>query len=89
MKCSVVVSLAILISLNIGVGAGQEVGTADARLSDPAFIKVRDEAVERLVESFFGSKDKLKEFLETGSGDVLPRIVHEPAAASAFDETLL
>ena len=45
MKCSVVVGLAILMLLNIGVGAGQEVGTADARLSDPAFIKVRDEAL--------------------------------------------
>ena len=64
---------------------------ARSYLYEPAidFIKVRDEAVERLVESFFGSKDKLKEFLETGSGDVLPRIVHEPASASALDETLL
>ena len=60
-------------------------------LYEPAidFIKVRDEAVERLVQSFFGSKDKLKEFFENGSGGVLPRVVQEPAPVSAFDETLL
>jgi TonB family protein len=45
MKCAVVVGLVMLALLNVGVAAGQDSGTADARLSDPAFIKVRDEAL--------------------------------------------
>ena len=49
------------------------------------FGEVRDEAVEILVKSFFGSKEKLREFLDVPGepGNVLPR------AAPHFDETLL
>src|ERR1051325_9499085 len=37
------------------------------------FSRVRDEAVETLVQSFFGSKERLKEFLEGESGEFVPK----------------
>jgi predicted transcriptional regulator len=53
------------------------------------YTEVRDEAVEMLVKSFFGSKEKLREFLEETSSNFLPRAVSEASAQSALDETLL
>jgi TonB family protein len=44
-KHSLVVGLAMLAFGQIGVSAGQGSETADSRLSDPAFIRVRDEAL--------------------------------------------
>ena len=49
------------------------------------FTEVRDEAVERLIQSFFGSKEKLKEFLEGAPPAFVPR----PTPSPVFDETLL
>ena len=53
------------------------------------YTEVRDEAVELLVKSFFGSKEKLKEFLEETGGNILPRALSEISVQSSFDETLL
>ena len=54
------------------------------------FNEVRDEAVETLIKSFFGSKERLKEFLEGDEpGDFVPRAAFEPPARSTLDETLL
>jgi predicted transcriptional regulator len=54
------------------------------------YADVRDEAVETLIKSFFGSKEKLKEFLEEGeTEDFLPKSVAEPPIRSGLDETLL
>jgi predicted transcriptional regulator len=55
------------------------------------YTEVRDEAVEVLIKSFFGSKEKLKEFLEgeAEAQDFVPRVVSEPTSRSRFDETLL
>jgi predicted transcriptional regulator len=54
------------------------------------YTEVRDEAVETLIKSFFGSREKLIEFLE-GEGestDFVPRVTPQPVRAS-LDETLL
>ena len=58
---------------------------------DPAieYTEVRDEALQILINSFFGSKEKLREFLEEQSTDFLPRVAAEHPIASPFDETLL
>jgi predicted transcriptional regulator len=53
------------------------------------YTEVRDEAVEMLVKSFFGSKEKLKEFLEETPSNFLPRAISEAPAQAALDETLL
>jgi predicted transcriptional regulator len=54
------------------------------------FTEVRDEAVETLIKSFFGSKEKLKQFLEGETRDFVPRPLSEPAAPTThLDETLL
>jgi predicted transcriptional regulator len=53
------------------------------------YTEVRDEAVETLIRSFFGSKEKLKEFLEGESVDFMPKIANEPVPAPRLDETLL
>src|SRR5947209_5808030 len=45
MKHTVLVGFAMLVLLNVGVAAGQNTSTTDPRLADPAFIKVRDEAL--------------------------------------------
>ncbi|PYS41022.1 MAG: hypothetical protein DMG14_08715 [Acidobacteria bacterium] len=58
---------------------------------DPAvdYTVVRDEAVQILIKSFFGSKEKLKEFLDGEGSEFLPRPAPEPLPRSGFDETLL
>jgi predicted transcriptional regulator len=53
------------------------------------YTEVRDEAVERLIKSFFGSKEKLKEFLEDAGSNFVPSSIAESASQSSFDETLL
>jgi predicted transcriptional regulator len=53
------------------------------------YAEVRDEAVEVLIRSFFGSKEKLREFLEETGSNFLPNSVVEPSAPASFDETLL
>src|SRR6516162_3681014 len=55
------------------------------------YADVRDEAVELLIRNFFGSKEKLQEFLrgEPPAAGLPTRIVNEPVSASNLDETLL
>jgi len=56
------------------------------------YTEVRDDAVQTLIKSFFGSKEKLREFLEGEQADQetnLPKPVAVPAAPSRLDETLL
>ena len=55
------------------------------------YADVRDEAVEMLIKNFFGSKEKLQEFLQ-GEPPVMPmpaRVDRESTSAPNFDETLL
>src|SRR5262245_35052862 len=63
-------------------------------LYEPAidYTEVRDDAVQTLIKSFFGSKEKLKEFLDGEQESFLPKPVPVPAAptaSSGLDETLL
>jgi predicted transcriptional regulator len=53
------------------------------------YTEVRDEAVESLIKSFFGSKEELRQFLEDQSAEFLPRIPAESPLRSPLDETLL
>lgn len=53
------------------------------------YTEVRDEAVERLIESFFGSKEKLQEFLNGESSDLPVKAASEPVLSSRLDESLL
>ena len=53
------------------------------------YTVVRDEAVGVLIKDFFGSKEKLQEFLSGEAAEVSPRIIQAPAFPSALDETLL
>jgi predicted transcriptional regulator len=53
------------------------------------YTEVRDEAVEVLIKSFFGSKEKLKEFLDEAGSNFVPGVVSEQSTPSSFDETLL
>jgi len=59
------------------------------------FTQVRDEAVETLIKAFFGSKEKLKEFLEGGINELIALPPLNAAVSSrkpgdgALDETLL
>ena len=63
-----------------------------AHYYEPAieYTAVRDEALENLIRSFFGSKEQLQEFL---NGDQVPpfprRSDGESASSSILDETLL
>ena len=52
------------------------------------YAEVRNEAVETLIERFFGSKEKLRDFLD-GAEPEVPKPAIEPIHASSFDETLL
>jgi predicted transcriptional regulator len=52
------------------------------------FMSVRDDAVERLIKSFFGSKEKLQEFLEGAEAPMPPKISPE-VVPQRFDESLL
>ena len=62
-----------------------------AHYYEPAidYTEVRDEAVEILVKSFFGSKGKLKEFLDSQGGRFIPGKISESPNPSVLDETLL
>lgn len=64
-----------------------------AHYYEPAieYTDVRDEALEFLIRNFFGSKEKLQDFLENDpeNAAVLPKIVAESVAPSRLDETLL
>jgi predicted transcriptional regulator len=64
-----------------------------AHYYEPAieYTDVRDEALEFLIKNFFGSKEKLQEFLQNDSdgADLLPKIVAEPIIPARLDETLL
>ena len=54
------------------------------------YTDVRDEAVDLLIRTFFGSKENLQEFLQGESAAAMPaKIVSEPAPVSRLDETLL
>src|SRR5215471_17376243 len=52
------------------------------------FVEVRDEAVDVLIRSFFGSREKLREFLDNGK-DPVPTVQPEAASAARLDESLL
>jgi predicted transcriptional regulator len=52
------------------------------------FTEVRDEALQTLIASFFGSKEKLKEFLE-GEPAPIPTAMVTDQAMQRLDETLL
>ena len=62
-----------------------------AHYYEPAveYANVRDEAVDTLIRSFFGSKEKLKEFLDSQGADFVTRAISEPLIQSNLDETLL
>jgi predicted transcriptional regulator len=54
------------------------------------YTDVRDEAVDSLIRNFFGSKEKLQEFLQGEQPEqpaLAPKMVTEPI--STLDETLL
>jgi predicted transcriptional regulator len=62
-----------------------------AHYYEPAidYTEVRDQAVEMLIKSFFGSKEKLQEFLQGENGEFVPRAAAAPPVSSRLDETLL
>jgi predicted transcriptional regulator len=62
-----------------------------AHFYEPAidFTDVRDEAVESLIKNFFGSKEKLQEFLQGESVALPPKIAPPSLQATNLDETLL
>jgi predicted transcriptional regulator len=53
------------------------------------YTEVRDEAVQTLINSFFGSKDKLREFLEGEERAFVPKPIPESPMMASLDETLL
>jgi predicted transcriptional regulator len=53
------------------------------------YAEVRDEALETLIKSFFGSKEKLKEFLDGEPVELVSNVVNEPLPPPRLDETLL
>jgi len=53
------------------------------------YTDVRDEAVESLIKNFFGSKEKLQDFLQGESTALPPKVLVEPIHAANLDETLL
>jgi predicted transcriptional regulator len=54
-----------------------------------AYVKVRDEAVKALINSFFdGSENELRDFLDGESTSSMP-VTHQFSEPSTLDETLL
>ena len=53
------------------------------------YTDVRDEAVESLIKNFFGSKEKLREFLQGEPAALPSKILEVHAPATRLDETLL
>ena len=53
------------------------------------YTAVRDEALENLIRSFFGSKEHLKEFLKGDQVPIPRRSDGESSPSSGLDETLL
>jgi predicted transcriptional regulator len=54
------------------------------------YAEVRDEAVESLIKNFFGSKEKLQQFLDGESADIpLGKVVTAAVSSPSMDETLL
>ncbi len=53
------------------------------------YTEVRDEAVDVLIKSFFGSKEKLQEFLDGEAKELPARVPPEPPATTVLDEALL
>ena len=53
------------------------------------YTEVRDEAVDALIKSFFGSKEKLQEFLDGEPVEIRPVAALEHAPRHTLDETLL
>src|SRR5262245_59977396 len=53
------------------------------------YTEVRDEAIEMLIKSFFGSREKLKEFLADAGDNFVPKVIPDSSAPSPLDETLL
>src|SRR5262249_24730824 len=62
-----------------------------AHYYEPAidYTEVRDQAVAMLIKSFFGSKEKLQEFLQGENEEFVPRAAPEPSVPSRLDEALL
>jgi len=62
-----------------------------AHYYEPAvdYTEVRDEAVEMLIKNFFGSKEKLQEFLEGDPPENPVKFSIATTAGSGLDETLL
>lgn len=54
-----------------------------------AYGTVRDEALEFLVSNFFGSKEKLQEFLNGDAIELPARVIEALPAPPMLDETLL
>ena len=53
------------------------------------YAAVRDEAVDTLIRSFFGSKEKLQEFLDGEPSEMSSAVTVQPPPQRPFDETLL
>jgi predicted transcriptional regulator len=53
------------------------------------YADVRDEAVDTLIRSFFGSKEKLQEFLDGSADDIPAAATLEHRSQRTLDETLL
>ena len=53
------------------------------------YTEVRDEAVETLIKSFFGSKEKLQDFLNGEAAEIPVKLTAAPVAPPSLDETLL
>ena len=63
-----------------------------AHYYEPAieYAAVRDEAVEALIRNFFGSREKLREFLDDASDEFVPTATTaQRVTPPALDETLL
>ena len=62
-----------------------------AHYYEPAigYSTVREQAVETLIRSFFGSKEKLQEFLDGKLSDLPSRTAAALPAPPSLDETLL
>jgi predicted transcriptional regulator len=53
------------------------------------YTEVRDEALQTLIKSFFGSKEHLQEFLNGDEADIPRRPNGDVAPPTGLDETLL
>jgi predicted transcriptional regulator len=62
-----------------------------AHYYEPAveYTAVRDEALQTLIKTFFGSKEHLQEFLNGDAAHLPPRPNGDPAPPPRLDETLL